>query len=288
MQTGNLPVCNMDVFGERTKDFWMGDIKGLLENSPLLELPHKQNFYALYIIDKADGEIIIDSQKIRLDNAKIIIIKPGCISSTNINRDAVGKLICFTEEFFSLRYNNNMLNHFSFFDRNARVYVRLNEEQKGRWNQLLQFLSDEFRLRKKETKNVLRSYLNIFLFEMERLYNPMGISKSYNPKQEKMFQFQKLIEQHFKQKKMPSDYAELLHVTPNYLNKLCKKEIGHTAGDLIRKQIIIEAQRLLLYTTDSINEIADELGFDHTSYFVTFFKKQTELTPELFRKNQNE
>jgi len=46
---------------------------------------------------------------------------------------------------------------------------------------------------------------------------------------------------------------ELCQYAANYLNKLCKEEIRQTAGDLIQKQIIIEAQRLLHFTNFTIN-----------------------------------
>ncbi|WP_353087600.1 helix-turn-helix domain-containing protein [Flavobacterium sp.] len=120
---------------------------------------------------------------------------------------------------------------------------------------------------------------------MERIYNPQIQPKTNNSKNEKIKEFEKLVEQHFKEQKMPSFYAEKLHVTPNYLNKICKSETGKTAGDLVRKRITIEAQRLLHYTSLSINEIAHDLGFENVSYFITFFKKQTLTTPEQFRKN---
>jgi len=95
-----------------------------------------------------------------------------------------------------------------------------------------------------------------------------------------------MIEKKYKEKKRPSDYASLLCISPNYLNKICKEETGLTAGELIRKRIIIEAQRLLYYTNYSVNEVANKLGFDNASYFVTFFKKNTNQTTEQFRKNQ--
>jgi AraC-like DNA-binding protein len=115
----------------------------------------------------------------------------------------------------------------------------------------------------------------------------MGIVKNRNIKQDKIQLFEKLIEKHFVSKKLPSCYATMLNVSTNYLNKLCKEETGQTAGDLIRKQIIIEAQRLLHFTNYSINEIADKLGFENVSYFVTFFKKQIQKTPEQYRKEEN-
>lgn len=287
MQTTDMTVCNIGLFGDGVKHFWLDELSGLLEKFPELEFPHKQDFYILLIVDEAEGEIVIDNHKIRLDRAKSIIIKPRCINSIDINRKAKGTIICFTEDFFSLRYNNNILYQFSFLKREAKPYIRLTNEQKSKWDILIKLLSEEYHLKKRETKKVLRSYLNIVLFELERLYNPVGFSKAKNLKQEKVNEFEQLIDQHFDTKKLPSAYAELLHLSPNYLNKICKEETGQTAGDLIRKRITIEAQRLLHYTNYNINEIADKLGFENTSYFVTFFKKQTETTPEQFRKNQS-
>lgn len=148
----------------------------------------------------------------------------------------------------------------------------------------MNLLKEEYILQKTEAKKVIRSYLNILLFELERIYKPVGTINYKTPRQHKVQSFEKLIGLHFISKKLPSDYAELLNISPNYLNKLCKETTGMTAGDLIRKRITIEAQRLILYTHNSINEIADKLGFENTSYFITFFKKQTGNSPEQFRK----
>lgn len=288
MKKTELPVCNMSLFGDGVRHFWLHELGGLLEKFPFLEFPHKQDFYTLIVVERAEGVVIIDNHKVRLDNAKAIIIKPHCVSSLEINRRAKGIIVCFTDDFFSLRYNNNILYQFSFLQREAMPYIRLTNEQKLKWDTLIKLLLEEYSLNKRETKKVLRSYLNILLFELERLYNPTGFVRSKNLKQEKVHEFEQLIDKHFESKKLPSAYAELLNVSPNYLNKICKEETGQTAGDLIRKRITIEAQRLLHYTNYSVKEIADRLGFENTSYFVTFFKKQTGTTPEQFRKNQTD
>ncbi|OYX84271.1 MAG: hypothetical protein B7Y83_08745 [Flavobacteriales bacterium 32-34-25] len=287
MQTGVLPLCNIDLFDENNMHFWIADLEGVLEKFPELEYPHKNDFYTLLIVNQAQGEIEVDNEKVTLIDAKIIIIKPRCINSIKINNKASGKIICFSEDFFSLRYNNNTLDQFAFFDREAKASFRLAEKQKQKLDILLQLIQEEYHLKKNETTKVIRSYLNIFLFELERLYKPLGIIKNRNTKHDKIQQFEKLIETHFISKKLPSAYATMLNVSANYLNKLCKEETGQTAGDLIRKQIIIEAQRFLHFTNHSVNEIADKLGFDNVSYFVTFFKKQTQKTPEQFRKEES-
>jgi AraC-like DNA-binding protein len=96
--------------------------------------------------------------------------------------------------------------------------------------------------------------------------------------------FQKLIEQHYTSLTLPKEYAELLFVTPNHLNALCTSILGVSAGELIRKRILLEAKRLLVNLDLSISQIAWKLNFSDNSYFSKFFKKQEGITPEAFRK----
>lgn len=284
MQTEHIPVCKMDLFDENSKHFWISDLGGLTSKFPFLEHPHTHDFYTLLFIDQAQGEINIDNEKVIVKNAKIILIKPHCINTINLNSQANGKIVCFHEAFFSLRFNNNILNLFSFLNLESKPVFQVSESQLNKLKVFLNFLKEEYALQNLEAKKVMRSYLNILLFELERIYKPIGSFYYKTPKQHKVQTFEKLIEQHYISKKYPSDYAKLLNISPNYLNKLCKEATGMTAGDLIRKRITIEAQRLIHYTHNSINEIADRLGFENTSYFITFFKKQTGNSPEQFRK----
>jgi AraC-like DNA-binding protein len=282
----DLPVCSMELFGNDVRQFWMEDLVELLVKYPNFEFPHRTSFFLLLLIDHAQGEISIDDQKIRLDESKAIIIKPYCINSIDINRAAKGKIICFTEDFFSLRYNNNVLQKFGFNARQGNNFFRINERQKERWILLMNLMQDEFSNKKQDWITVIRSYLNILLFEFDRSCNN-GFSPVFrikNIRQDKVFEFENLIEKHFLTIKLPCEYARKLHLTANYLNKICKEERGQTAGALIRKRLIIEAQRLLQYTNLSINEIADKLGFDNSSYFITVFKRETSFPPDKYRR----
>ncbi len=286
MQSKQMKVCNMGMF-DNNRHFWMGELKGFLNFYPQFEHSHIQDFYTILFINNADGEIIIDNEKIEIESQKIIIIKPRCISKIDINNQAVGKIICFTEDFFSLRYNNNVLLQFSFLQRDARPSLALESVNQKALDIILDLLLNEFRLVRKESKKIIRSYLNIILFELDRLVIPSFLGSSKNANQEKVHAFELLIDKHFQTKKFPSEYSDLLHISTNYLNKICKKETGYTSGELIRNRLIIEAKRLLHYTNNTINEIASELGFETTSYFITFFKKEMKMSPEMYRKSES-
>jgi AraC-like DNA-binding protein len=80
------------------------------------------------------------------------------------------------------------------------------------------------------------------------------------------------------------EYAELLCVTPNHLNKAIKTITGLTALELVNKIKITEAKYLLMISSHNISDVAEKLGFSDASYFSRFFKKHTFLSPKEFLK----
>ena len=106
-----------------------------------------------------------------------------------------------------------------------------------------------------------------------------------NNKQNKKFtQFRNLVKNRFLVEKTVKYYASQLHITPNYLNEISKRESQKTAKQIILEHILQEAKNLLIYTNKDINEIAFYLGFDEPTHFIRFFKKSTQSTPSIYRK----
>lgn len=285
MKSSGIAVLSADMFNTANDFFWIDSLECIPERYPLLEQPHRQTFYTLLCIERAQGTAVIDGVTIPLDYPKIICVKPGSIFSIDINNTASGHIICFTDGFFSLRYNNNALLQFPFLNKECAGYVCLEEEKAREWQQLTRFMQQEFNSQHKGADSVLRSFLNILLCNLDRLFNPGPDIERKNNKEEKLRLFNELLNEHFIRHKTASFYAAQLNITTNYLNKLCKAYKGLSSGELIRKRITIEAQRLLHYTGLSVAEIAKELEFESASYFVTFFGKNAGMTPENFRKH---
>jgi AraC-like DNA-binding protein len=103
-------------------------------------------------------------------------------------------------------------------------------------------------------------------------------------KQQVLIAFRKLIDQHYKALRRPGEYAALLYITPGHLNALCQDLLGHSAGEVIRERVLLEAKRLLTNAGMTSTEIAYELNFQDNSYFNRFFKKYVGATPEEFRR----
>jgi AraC-like DNA-binding protein len=135
-------------------------------------------------------------------------------------------------------------------------------------------------------ENILRSYLNILLHELERNIEPTEPMVQRSNKENKLNLFEKMVDEEFSFSKGPRYYADALHISINYLNKICQEFRNTTCGEIIRKRIRLEAERYLHYTSLSVSEIAFKLGFESSSYFVTFFKQKNKITPEQYRKQQ--
>lgn len=287
-KSAEIAVYPLSLLSQKNKSFWLISLDRILERYPFLEIPHKQSFYMLLFVINAEGTVNIDSQRIRLEGNKLIWVNPGRVFSIDIDRKAKGYALGFTENFFNMRYNNNVLYQFSYIRKNLEPYVRFSEKQTRRWNMLFKLMQEETAVKDNQGENVLRSYLNILLHDLEnKFYKPLSYNKPANAREIKIIEFEKLLESEFSAQHSPSFYANRLAISANYLNKLCREQRGQRAGELIRARISIEAQRLLHHTHFSVSEIAYQLGFETPSYFITFFKKSSGTTPEQFRKSKH-
>jgi len=97
-----------------------------------------------------------------------------------------------------------------------------------------------------------------------------------------------LIEEHYRTRHAPSDYATLLHLTPKTLGRIVREHLGKTLTDLIRERILKHAKWQLLHTLRPVKEIATEIGFSDELYFSRLFKKATGISPTYFRQFETE
>ncbi|WP_053376420.1 response regulator [Paenibacillus sp. FJAT-27812] len=80
--------------------------------------------------------------------------------------------------------------------------------------------------------------------------------------------------------------ADEVHFNPSYLSRYYKKSTGHNLLEFIQSTKLNVAIDLMMTTTLKLNEIAIRTGFDSPSYFTTFFKKMTGLSPQEYRNSR--
>jgi AraC-like DNA-binding protein len=83
--------------------------------------------------------------------------------------------------------------------------------------------------------------------------------------------------------------AQKLHYSRSHLSREYRKKTGETILAQIQHEKILEAKRLLLYSSQSLIDIWDRLGFCSQSHFTKIFRKETGMTPHRYREvHQNE
>jgi AraC family transcriptional activator of pobA len=81
------------------------------------------------------------------------------------------------------------------------------------------------------------------------------------------------------------EFAEQLHLHPNYLNALLKKYTGQNISALIKNRLLEESKALLLQTNWTLQDIGACIGFAEQPNFSQFFKKYVGITPNEFRRS---
>ena len=287
---GNIPIldiCSLSDF--RENDIIISRFSDYLKKHSNLHFPHRHNFYHLVLFTKGEGSHTIDFNSFEVKANQIYFMIPGQVHTWNFEGEMDGYIVNFPSGFFqSFLFQPEYLESFSFFNGNAKDgVIDLSEELIKPIVELFEKMIYQMDLNKPFRLDLIRVLL-LQLFILIDQKNDR-ITEDYTPNYNYTLlkNFQKLIDKNYTTLKLPMEYAALLYITPNHLNALCKDHLGIPAGEVIRNRIVLEAKRLLINLDLSISEIANALHFNDNSYFTKFFKKQTGVTPEEFRKNKS-
>ena len=113
--------------------------------------------------------------------------------------------------------------------------------------------------------------------------HPEEQNNSHNRAGEYFKQFTHLLGEHFREERSVGFYARQLCITPKYLTTLIKRISGQSVSEWIDNYVILEAKTLLKYSTMSIQEIAYYLNFPNQSFFGSYFKRNTGMSPSQYK-----
>jgi AraC-like DNA-binding protein len=93
-----------------------------------------------------------------------------------------------------------------------------------------------------------------------------------------------IIKEHVYESLSSEQLAAMLNMSYTRFRKIFKTYTGMSPGKYIRDVKMAAAKDLLLYTDDSVKEIAFRLKFEDVSHFINTFKTATGNTPAQYRK----
>ncbi|HNP33016.1 MAG TPA: helix-turn-helix domain-containing protein [Flavobacterium sp.] len=259
------------------------------ENNSSFDHIQRLNYYSLIWIQTGNGKVKVDFSEYDFTQNQLLAFAPYQPFMLTSNEEIKGVAIHFHPDFFCIHKHHREVACSGVLFNNIYEppYVIIDSVTKNTFDMVLEQIKTEMQNPALAQYELLVSYLKIILITASRLKKEQQ-NESANPVDNTApFILQNLknfIETHFKTKHSPSDYADLLNITPKALAKITKSHFNKTLSNLIAERIIIEAKRELYLTNKTVKEIAYELGYDDEHYFSRFFKNNADVSPQIYRE----
>lgn len=259
------------------------------EDNGFFDHIQRNNYFSLIWITEGSGKLKADFSEYDFDANSLFAFAPYQPYMFTEAASIKGIAIYFHPEFFCIHKHDKEVacNGVLYNNVYQPPFVKIDENAAATLKMLTGQIEIEMQNPALAQYELLVSYLKIFLITASRLktqQQPEAAEAVRGSKEP--FILQKLkdaIEDNFKTKHSPADYAEMLYISPKALAKMTKAHFNKTLSSLINERIIIEAKRELYMTDKTVKEIAWELGYEDEYYFSRFFKVNADVSPQLYR-----
>lgn len=248
--------------------------------------PHQHhNLQQFFYIEEGGGQVLIEDTEYPIYSNSIIVIPSLAIHGFNFLLETKGWVLTIPDLYLQKTFKDE-----------PTIIEEISK--KALFNCTDKTFQQEFKfilssMEKEHTKATaihnlnLRCLATLFITKIINVNPDIHESpKQTTSKKQFIFHgFREFINKKFKTRLSVADYASLLNITPTHLNRICRDILNVSASDLIHERTLIEAKRLLIYTSLTINEVSYELGYIDPAHFSKFFHRKTTQTPSSFRKN---
>lgn len=247
--------------------------------------PIKTDHVILFYITKGNLNANIGFRACKITQHQALFLKPGEVFSTQEIHTNIEGYVSHFHPNIVFGSSGNHLKYFEdlLFDINAPFVYEIPENIRTEITNLHERICREYKL-ESPNENIMKAYFNTILTEL-KLQKGVDINEEFSAKAKITRKFYALVKENIYNSPGLTQYAEMLNISPNHLNKSIKQYTGESAQSYIDRVKIIEIKYLLYQTELSISNIADKLGFYDISYFSRFFKKYEGISPRDFRKN---
>jgi len=246
---------------------------------------HEQvDAYSIYWIKKGSGVYHIDFENYSFDSNTLFFLSPGQVFSVDSEEIEEAYKLTFLRDFYCIQTHDKEVacNGVLFNNIYDTPFLQPSENDTLKLEFIITSLVDELKQSETGQYDMLQAYLKQFIVHAVRIKTAHYQIK--DDVESQLFKdFSILVEQNYKVLHSVTEYANRLGISPKSLTKHFQKIGSLTPSDFIKNRIILEAKRQLLYSSDSVKQIAFSLGFNDPAYFTRFFTKSTTKSPLLFK-----
>lgn len=283
----NIPIRTIDSSlkePDLSGSFSIRNVEELLAGKNMVQELHRHDFFYILALTKGTGNHEIDFTTYEVCDNSVFFMRPGHVHQLTLKSGSQGFLLQFKPEFY---YPNDAPSRQLLRKASNKNLCQLDEIRFRKLISTLTIIFQEYVDKQEGYQDVIKANLGLFFIELvrHRQQRSNAITPVNPYSEERLEEFLELLENHISVHKQVSHYAGMMHLSSYQLNAITKATLGKTCSELINEWIILESKRNLLATTNQVNQIAFQLGYDDVSYFIRFFKKHTGYSPEAFRAN---
>jgi len=157
--------------------------------------------------------------------------------------------------------------------------IQLHSNDSKFLEQVCKLIIQELDMPKPDEQIVLYLFQSLLLKLLKSSELKKGLSRQFDI----AISFRELVYKHYSEHYSINDYAKLLQISSNYLNRCIQNVWNKSAKQFTQEFIIIQSQKYLQDFSEPISGIAYQLNFSDPSYFGRLFKKIVGISPQEYR-----
>jgi AraC family transcriptional activator of pobA len=247
--------------------------------------PHRhRDLHQVLIVWRGRIDVQLDGDRNALSGPALVIVPPGTVHAFRFARDTDGLVVTFAPELARevLHTSSGLI---EMLDKPTVTSMRARQIGTTDTRALGAMLLREFARSALGRESSLCGLLGALLTQTLRLshgataHPPTAAHRA----RELVGRFRQVLEQRYREHVGVAAYARLLGCTEGALRKACLAVSDLSPIEVVHSRVLIEAERQLRYTGQTVTQIAYFLGYEDPAYFSRFFTRRMGVTPRAFR-----
>ena len=237
---------------------------------------HYHDHYEIYFLAKGSVRYFIEDRVFDLEEGDVVLIPPHIIHKTATlrNKSSERIVIAFTNGFVMYPQNDRL---FSCFE------LRYFKQPPVR--ELVEKAENEFLSKDRYSDELIAGYIREILVKLKRLTDD-NVAEKYALNNSIVQNAVRYISDNYAQELSLGMLAESFGMSESHFSRQFKILTGFGVNEYISTVRIKNAEKLLATTRLPVTEIAQNCGFNSSSYFAAVFKKVRGITPGDVRKKR--
>lgn len=254
---------------------------------------HTHPQYEIYIFHNGNGQYLIEDHVFELEPGMIILLDGTEAHRVHITSNEhlyERSLIHFNPGWLASALQGlnaeYLLKHFTeYHHRIFKLNPKTMREVMGLVRKIEQLSNSKITDEVLADSKIILMYLLMILHRAEKTDTMHNVYKK-TEKAELAEKIAMYIKRYFNKKWTIKDLARDLNVSESYVSHLFKAETGYTVMEYLKKYRIEQAKAFMLLSPEesTIKDCARVCGFESDAHFNRFFKKETGMTPNTYKK----